>query len=90
MTPWPKPCLGVGLTPEILREARLRARLSYREFGLVVGYSGQYLCNLETGKRRITPAFRRQFMAVMEVLCWDPAVDESGRVMAQDGKLDVG
>jgi hypothetical protein len=58
----------VGLTPQLLREVRLRTDNSYREWGEVVGVSGSYLCNLEMRKRRVTPEFARRFLAVMEAL----------------------
>lgn len=52
-------CRGAGHVAEVepvaLRAWRVASGLSQRELARRLGYSAAYLCDLENGRRRITP-----------------------------------
>ena len=61
-----------ALTPEMVREARHKFKATYEGFAAMLGVSKSHLCNIEAGRRRITPEFSRQFQAIVVVMEMGP------------------
>ena len=54
------------ITPSILRETRLRARLSQSGLGRVLGYTRGYIAGLENGHHRITEDLELRLFGLVE------------------------
>ena len=57
---------SLGVTPGILRETRLRARLSQSGMGRVMGCTRSYIAGLENGHHRITADLELRLFRVVE------------------------
>ncbi len=57
---------GFWVTPSILRETRLRARLSQSQLGRVLGCTRSYIAGLENGHHKITREIEARYFRLVE------------------------